>query len=238
MAGRRKQVVEPVSEGSPKSSLDGMDDESRAMLLATMSQTMPLYFIEHNRSQDKFIRVKNRFGRTPKRRIWESGNKNGKTFLGIAEDIARACGFRCWLQKGDPDYLVDIKVPNIGLIAGETVVHSIGEKIEPVLRMLIPPQCRPEWKAGATGVLLRVTLRFDPWGGKCGSQIYLRSYDQKPATFEGIDYDWVHFDEPPPEPILKAVERGKVVSNARSWYTMTPLKEPYIWDLFSRTGCN
>lgn len=200
---------------------------------AQLEREFPLMFFEMLEPQSKFIRCKNSKGLTPRRRIFEAGNKCGKTEIGIAEDIAHMMGFRPWLDEKDPDYLIDVKVPNVGLICGETMVHSIGEKIEPTLRRLIPKTCVPVFKAGPTGVAIKVTLTHDWKGKKCGSIAYLRSYDQRPDTFEGIDFDWAHFDEPPPEKVLTAIERGKVVTNAPSWYTMTPLKEPYFFDRYS-----
>lgn len=198
-----------------------------------LARQYPLMFFDMLEAQSRFIRVKNGKGKCPRRRLFEAGNKCGKTEIGVAEDIAHSFGYRPWLQEEDPDYLIDIKTPNIGLVCGETMIHSIGEKMEPTFRRLIPKTCAPVFKSGPTGVSIYVTLPYDWKGKKLGSKIYFRSYDQRPDTFEGIDFDWCHFDEPPPEKILNAIERGKVVSNAPSWYTMTPLKEPYIFDRFS-----
>jgi len=193
----------------------------------------PLMFLEMNEPQSWFIRVKNSQGRTPRRRILEAGNKVGKTYSGIAEDLAHMMGYRPWLAKDDPDYRIDIKVPNTGLVVGETVMHSIAEKIVPTFRELIPDYCKPSFKAGPTGVPIKVTLPIDVYGKKCGSECYFRSYDQRADTFEGIDFAWCHFDEPPPLDVLQAIERGKVVTNAPSWYTMTPLKQAYFFEMFS-----
>jgi hypothetical protein len=188
-------------------------------------EAFPLFFLEMNPVQEKFIRVKTSKDKTP--------NKLGKTEIGLAEDIAHAVGYRLWLKEDDPDFKVGVKVPNSGLIASETIQHSIAEKIEPVLRRLIPKTCKPIFKPGPTGVMARVTFQENGMGNKCGSVIHLRSYDGRPDTFEGIDYDWIHYDEPPPEKHLEAAERGKIASNAPSWFTMTPLKEPHIFDKFS-----
>lgn len=193
----------------------------------------PIFFLEMNEPQNMFIRVRNVDGRTPRRRILECGNKVGKTHIGIAEDIAHMMGYRPWLNEDDPDYKIDIRVPNIGLVAGETVMHSIAEKIAPCFKYFIPDYCKPVFKAGPTGVPIKVTLTYDVEGKKCGSECYFRSYDQRAETFEGIDFAYFHADEPPPEDVLQAIERGKVVTNAPSWYTMTPLKEPYFFDKFS-----
>jgi len=78
----------------------------------------------------------------------------------------------------------------------------------------------------------------DPEGNTCESEIFIRSYDQEADDYEGIDVNWIHWDEPPPRPILQAAERGKVVTNAPSWFTMTPLKEAYIYDEYSLKASN
>ena len=201
---------------------------------AQLERDFPLMFFEMLEPQEKFIRVKISRGRTPRRRLFEAGNKCGKTTIGVVEDIAHAFGYRPWLDEDDPDYLIPmIKVPNVGLVCGETIMHSIAEKIEPEFRRLIPKTCKPVFKAGPTGTSIKVTLTYDWKGKKLGSVIYFRSYDQRADTFEGLDQDWIHFDEPPPENVLTAIERGKVVTNAPSWYTMTPLKSPVIYDKYS-----
>jgi hypothetical protein len=206
---------------------------SQEELDAQLLREFPLFFIEMNDAQERFIRVKNAKGKTPKRRFFEAGNKIGKTYIGIAEDIAHMMGFRPWLPKDDPDYVIDIAVPNNGLVGCETMMHSVAEKIEPMFRYLVPKICQPVFKPGPTGTCIWIELKYDAWGKKCGSKVHLRSYDQRPDTYEGLDAHFYHWDEPPPVKILTAAERGKVVTNAPSWFTMTPLKEPYILDMFS-----
>lgn len=160
------------------------------------------------------------------------------TWAGLAEDLAHMMGFRPWLKEDDPDFRIDIKVPNIGMIGCETYKHSVAEKIEPMLRFLTPSICQPVFKPGPTGVLNILTLPFDCFGKKCGSKVYLRSYDEQPSSFEGIDYDFLHWDEPPPLQIFQAAERGKVVTNAPSWFTMTPLKEAWIFEKLSNRAAS
>ncbi|MCP4597012.1 hypothetical protein, partial [Neptuniibacter sp.] len=187
----------------------------------------PLFFLEMNEAQSRFVRAKNGKGITPRRRLSELGNKSGKTHIGLAEDIAHALGARIWLDEDDPDYKIDIQVPNRGLIGCETLSHSVPEKIWPVLKSLIPKTCVYKAKKNPQGVVQHITFFTDHNGRKCGSEFFIRSYDQQPDDFEGIDVHWAHWDEPPPKAILQAAERGKVVTNAPSWFTMTPLKEAY-----------
>jgi len=193
----------------------------------------PLFFLELNDAQERFIHLKNRKGETPKRRLFEAGNKVGKTHVGIAEDLAHAFGCRIWLPEDHPDYRINIRVPNNGMIGCETLAHSVPEKIYKTLKELIPKTCKWSKKNSQSGVPQRLTFHTDPFGKPCGSEIYIRSYDQEPDTFEGIDSHWIHWDEPPPKRILQAAERGKVARNAPSWFTMTPLKEAYIYDEYS-----
>ena len=203
-----------------------------------IERELPLYFLRMNEMQEKFVRVKNARGETPRRRLAEAGNKSGKTQVGIAEDIAHAIGRRIWLEENDPDYKIAIKVPNRGLVGCETMAHSVPEKIWPTFRELIPKTCKYKTKKNPQGYVQRITLDTDEEGRKLGSEIYLRSYDQEPDDYEGIDSDWIHWDEPPPKGVLQAAERGKVVTNAPSWFTMTPLKEAYIYDEYSLRASN
>ena len=156
------------------------------------------------------------------------------TWIGIAEDLAYMMGFRPWLLPEDPDYKVDTEVPNMSMLGCETYKHSVAEKIEPAFRFLVPSTCQAKFKPGPTGVLNVLTLPFDCKGGKCGSELHIRSYDEQASSFEGQDYSgFIHWDEPPPEATWRAAERGKIVSNAPSWFTMTPLKEPWVYDRLS-----
>ena len=215
---------------------DGKIDPSKAV--ETVNALMRIGLMRMNRIQEPFIRIKNKDGRTPRRRILETGEKTGKTRIGICEDLAHAMGFRPWLDENDPDYKISIRVPNHGLIGCETMAQSVEAKIRPELEALIPSHCGPQWKNDTTGALKSVTLKYDYIGRACGSTIHIRSYNQPADSFRGIDPDWSHWDEPPPRDILIASERGKVVTNAPSWFTMTPLKEAYVYDMFSVKAFN
>ncbi len=156
---------------------------------------------------------------------------SGKSHAGIAEDVAHALGHRPWLPVTDPNYLVKVRVPNKGLIVGE----SFQEQVKKVLIAkllgdqetgdpgLIPKDEIAETKKNPQGIITYIRI-------KNGSRIYLQSYDQDVDLFESADYDWVHFDEPPPRAIFIAVMRGLTDRKGRYWFTMTPLKEPWIYD--------
>jgi len=169
-------------------------------------------------------------------RVASGGNRSGKSTFGVNEDVAHALGYRPWLQKDDPDYKIKVNVPNKGLICGE----SFGEQVAKVLvpKLLgdpekgvpgaIPTEELLGVKRNPAGIVTQIHL-------KNGSSIFLQSYDQDVDLFESSDHDWAHFDEPPPRPIWVAVQRGLADRRGRSWLTMTPLKEPWIYDeIYSR----
>ena len=197
-----------------------------------------LYYLQMNSVQDSFVRVKNTFGRMPKTRLLEAGNQFGKTVIGVAEDLAHAMGFRPWLEPDDPDYRIAIKVPNVGMVGCEVAGQTLAQRIEPLFMDFIPRHCAPQVSRYSDGSLKSLVLTYDYNGKMCGSTIHFRSYVQPSESYEGMIFDWIHWDEPPPRPVLNAAERGKMATNAPSWFTMTPLKEPYIYDIFSLKAFN
>lgn len=170
-------------------------------------------------------------------RIISGGNRSGKSTAGINEDVAHALGYRPWLKADHPDYKVTIRIPNKGLVCGE----SFGEQVKKVLipKLLgdpeknvpgaIPTHEVASVRRNPAGVIVEIVL-------KNGSTIHLQSYEQPVDLFESADYDWFHADEPPPRSIWIAVRRGLTDRRGRAWITMTPLKEPWIYDdLYTRS---
>ena len=185
-----------------------------------------------NPIQEKFHRAKPK----SKIRIISGSNRLGKSDGGINEDVAHALGFRPWLAETDPDYKVDIRIPNKGLICGESFQVQVQNTILPKL-LGDPLKSKP----GAVPTTELAAVRKNPQGivtyirFKNGSEIFLQSYDQELTLFESSDFDWAHFDEPPPRAIWVAVSRGLTDRNGPCWLTMTPISEPWIYDeLYSR----
>jgi phage terminase large subunit-like protein len=186
-----------------------------------------------HRKQDIFHRAKVQI------RVASGGNRSGKSTAGINEDVAYALGYRPWLKPDDPDYKVDVRVPNKGLICGESFQEQVKKVILPKLLGdpekgvpgAIPTNLLADVKRNPQGVITYIRLTN-------GSEIFLQSYDQDVDLFESADYDWVHFDEPPPRSIWVAVQRGLTDRMAPAWLTMTPLKEPWLYDeVYKREDC-
>jgi hypothetical protein len=164
-------------------------------------------------------------------RVASGGNRSGKSTCGGNEAVAHSLGYRPWLKPEDPDYKVNVRVPNKGLICGE----SFGEQVKKVLI----PKLLGDPENGVPGAIPTSELLYtkkNPQGViteiglKNGSNIHLQSYDQPVELFESSDHDWFWADEPPPRAIWVAVQRGLADRRGRSWITMTPLKEPWIFD--------
>jgi len=233
MAKRAEKPIPDLLEGYSKE-----DPESLSKVEARVQEYLKLAFLEMGPTQERFVRVKNHRGRMPRTRLFEGANQSGKSTIGVAEDIAHAMGFRPWLSKDDPDYKIPIRVPNVGMIGCEVAGQTLAQNIEPKFMELVPNYCSPQPTRYSDGSLKSMTLTYDFNGNYCGSTIHFRSYVQQADTFEGVVFDWLHWDEPPPRPILNAAERGKMRTNAPSWLTMTPLKEPYIYDIFTLKAFN
>lgn len=220
------------------SAYDPKKPETLDNVSAVAHDNYKLFFLKLTQIQEDFVRCKNNHGRTPRIRVFEGANQSGKTTLGIAEDIAYMMGFRPWLKKDDPDYRIRVRVPNNGLVGCEVAGQNLIQRIEPQFKEFIPEHCEPEWTRYSDGSVKSVTLTYDYLGNKCGSTAHFRSYVQSADSFEGVLHDWQHFDEPPPQPIWNSASRGRMSTNAPAWLTMTPLKEPYIYDMLSLNAYN
>ena len=230
---REKAAIPDFLEGFDKD-----DPASLSKVEAKVVESLRLYYLQMNRAQEPFVRVKNARGRMPRTRLFESGNQVGKTTIGVAEDIAHAMGFRPWLDEGDPDYRIPIILPNNGIMGCEVAGQTLTQRIEPEFMGLIPKYCMPDVTRYSDGSIKSLYLTCNFKGEPCGSTIHFRSYVQPADTWEGVISHWVHFDEPPPRDILTAATRGLMSTNGPSWYTMTPLKEAYIYDLLSLHAFN
>jgi phage terminase large subunit-like protein len=217
---------------------DASDPHSLGVVEDKVRNYIKLFYLKMNRAQEPFIRIKNKRGRMPRTRLFESGNQVGKTSIGVAEDIAHAMGFRPWLEKDDPDYKINVRVPNNGIVGCEVAGQTLAQRIEPEFMSLIPEYCGIMTSRYSDGSIKSITIANDFNGKPCGSTIHFRSYVQPAESYEGTVLDWIHFDEPPPQAILTAATRGLMSTNGPSWYTMTPLKEAYIYDLLSLHGFN
>lgn len=172
-----------------------------------------------------------------KHRLWESGNKGGKTHGGTAEDCAFLMGERLWYPESDPARRLGIpQKPNVGLVIAEDwdKVGELftGQTVDPKTTgrvwQLLPRGFVAKTKRNHSGVISEIEctngsiLRFDT----------IKSFSSNPGGAESSDYDFIHVDEPCPQDMFKAHSRGLIPTNGKTWFLITLLKEAWIHDMF------
>ena len=58
----------------------------------------------------------------------------------------------------------------------------------------------------------------------------IMTYEQSADSAEGANQDWIWFDEPPPRNMYIAATRGLIDNDGICMFTLTPLKEPWLFD--------
>ena len=192
-----------------------------------------LLFVRLNRPQRKLMDMTSdtRKDRLPRRLLFVGPNKVGKTAGGVLRGICLALGEHPFL----PDNHILRRIPNwtlpnVGLVVGEQLTQAVDKKLVPEYLRWIPKICRAEGKKNPQGVIVRITINCDLLGKPLGSIVHFRSMDMAPETFEGIDQNWLHWDEPPPYKHFVSAERGLLPTDGVSYMTFTSLKEPWIKD--------
>jgi hypothetical protein len=196
---------------------------------AVFKQTFGLCYYRPHQYQDRFHRAG-----ASKHRLWESGNRGGKSTGGVAEDCAHLIGFRPWYKDGDPGQRAGIRqASNKGV-----VVTTDWDKVDEIftsqrgtegkLWQMLPRGFVRSTRRNHSGAIELVectngsTLRFDT----------VKSWLTNPQGSESSDYDFIHVDEPCPEGQYKAAARGLIDRDGKDWFTLTPLTEPWIHDMF------
>lgn len=164
-----------------------------------------------------------------------AGNRFGKSQMGCAEDAAWLRGERAWVPEGDPGRTRGIpRHPVKGLVittdwdkVDEIWTTQRGDKPGKIWRYL-PSDFIESSRRNHSGAIDTIEckngslLRFDT----------VKSFMANPQGSESSDYDFIHVDEPCPEAMFKAASRGLMDRRGKSWFTLTPLSEPWIMDMF------
>jgi hypothetical protein len=122
-------------------------------------------------------------------RLVLGSNRSGKSVSGAVETIAHALGYRPWLAKDDPDYIVrlanndPIPVPNIGRVIAQDYQQAIKQTVVPKIVEWAPAGWYT-FKNDNRGIPVEIR-----W--KNGSITYLLSNDQKDMSFEGTNGHYV-----------------------------------------------
>lgn len=151
-------------------------------------------------------------------RVLSGGNRSSKTTGGVLEDIFHFTGeYPEWYPKKNR-----IKRPNKGRVVTEDFKKGALDIVEPKLKEWCPGwDSVRKLRDKTTGAIVRAELPD-------GSFFDVMSYHQSVSLHEGADFDWLHFDEPPPFEMFKASKRGLMDRSGRCWLTCTLLKEPWV----------
>lgn len=196
---------------------------------ALLRKDYGLCFYTPHEKQDNFHRAG-----AFKHRLWESGNRGGKSTGGVAEDCAWLVGERAWYPENDPARRLGIpQHPVKGL-----VITTDWDKVDEIftsergtegkLWSMLPRGFVKSKRRNHSGAIELVecvngsTLRFDT----------VKSWMSNPQGSESSDSDFNHYDEPCPQGQYTANARGLIDRNGKDWFTLTPLTEPWIHDMF------
>jgi phage terminase large subunit-like protein len=151
------------------------------------------------------------------------GNRSGKTTAGAVE-------FLMHMTQQYPDWYPEenrYKYPIKGRIIATDFGKGVGEVIIPTVDMWI------DTTVGGSFIDQRMRNPIGipvKWIFKNGSQFDILTHEQSTDQFEGWSGDIAWFDEPPPRDKYIATRRGLVDNNGKTMLTLTPLKQPWVYD--------
>lgn len=207
---------------------------SKRELLAALEAKVALrrrdplrYYCPHHK-QDLFHRAG-----TYKYRGLFAGNRFGKSHCGAAEDVAWCRGERSWYPVGHLARKAGIPNHPVKLLVITTDWDKVKEiwtgpegKIWKYMSEKEISGCKTTRNhSGAID-----NIRWE--NGSLISFDTVRSFSSNPQGSESSDWDAIHGDEPFPYDMWIAVSRGLMDRGGKAWFTLTAIKEPWIFDFF------
>jgi len=200
--------------------------------------------------------AKGRYGRT--------GNRFGKSEMGMAEDLSILRGERVWYKhsfdildgernvrlrhEGSEDHpFVRLGMPGhpvkgLLLVVDWDMAKSIftNQTDDPKtcgkLWRLLPKDWFIDRQLSRGGHIERVFVRHVNGGVSTLKIDTIESWKHNKLSSESDDFDFIHVDEPVPEEMFKGYARGLMDRNGRFHFTCTPLDQMWINDEFSLPG--
>lgn len=147
-------------------------------------------------------------------RVVKGGNRGGKTFSSVADDVLVALRRHPYRQHLYPDR------PLIGRFIGVDFERGIAQGALPLFQQFMPPSALIN---GAWEDSYRASERMLYLAD--GGKISFMSYEQDPDKFQIVALDWVHFDEEPPKPIYDESRLRLLDSDGCMSISMTPVQQ-------------
>lgn len=144
-------------------------------------------------------------------RMYIGGNRSGKSYGSVAEDI-------WWASKTHPFRTLP-EGPIRGRVVAVDIERGVNEILLPIFKTLIAPSMlvdgkwESSYKEGAHKLFFRN-----------GSTIEFMSYEQSVEKFAGTSRHWIHYDEEPPKEIFNENQARLVDTAGSSWISMTPVE--------------
>lgn len=186
-------------------------------------------------------------------RLWEAGNRSGKSTAGIAEDCAYLVGRREWYERpfdvrssdgtvlrhhagyaGHPFATAGIPQRSVKLL----VITTDWDKVDEIftsergeqgkLWRMLPRGMVKSKRRNHSGAIDMVELT----NGSVLRFDTVKSWLSNPAGSESSDWDAIHVDEPCPQKMWTAASRGLIDRGGGAWFTLTPLDQPWIHSMF------
>lgn len=154
------------------------------------------------------------FHKSPaKGRLYIGGNRSGKSYGSVAEDVFYARGrhpYRTIPGNGEPTR---------GRVVAVDYLQGVEKIILPLVSRLIPPSelLNGSWEDSYNKQLRTLTLTND-------ATIEFMSYESDLEKFAGTSRHWVHFDEEPPKHIFNECLARLVDTDGDWWISMTPVE--------------
>lgn len=174
-------------------------------------------------------------------RMFRAGNRAGKSTMGCAEDCSWLLGERSWVPSGDPLRTGGIPPHPVKLqlitqdwdLANDVWVSQRGG--EGKMWKFLPPAAIKSVRRNHSGCIDTIEVKREAHLGG-GESVFkidtVKSWQSNPMGSESKDWDAIHVDEPCPEGMWKACARGLMDRRGAAWFTLTPLTEFWINDMF------
>ena len=174
-----------------------------------------------------------------------AGNRSGKTEEASAEDVSFLLGERRFFPVGHPLRRLGIPAHGVKILViaedwdkvGELFTNEAGKLGKPgkIMRYL-PSDAKTTFHRNQNGIIDQIYVEVILDGLVRKSGIFfdtVKSFKNNPKSFESSDWDVVHYDEPVPEDLHKAVSRGLIDRKGKLVALLTPLSEPWLYYLFA-----
>lgn len=176
-----------------------------------------------------------------KRRGGFCGNRFGKSTIGVVEDCSWLLGERPYMPEGHPLRRAGIPTHGVKIL----VIAEDWEKVREIFTEdknvdrpgkffeYLPHDKITHRQRNHLGVIESLTIETEIDGRPRVSTVKFEtvaSWKTSPRSMESSDWDAIHIDEPIPNALWIAISRGLIDRGGYSWWLMTAMTEPWMYD--------